>query len=284
MVAPQQLPEIPDARADDLHHTGLIKSADLALFMAGNQFMVMPTLIAAFKQQHPEIEKIYYQTLPPGLSLKQIIAGGARFRGKSLVIAPDVYASVNKPAMEKLVAAGFIEPGAFTCYLHNRLALMVPGGNPAGIKTVEDLGRREVRISQPDPANEDIGFHINDMYRAAGGAALVQMIMEQKRAEGTTVFTRVHHRETPLRIELGNVDVGPVWATEILHARAIGMRVAGLEPGEQLDQRDRVNYYIACLKNAPNPENAEKFIRFIGRPAARKIYSEYGFSTEGLPS
>ena len=45
-------------------------------------------------------------------------------------------------------------------YLHNRLTLMVPPGNPAQIAAVEDLGRDAVRISQPDPANEDIAFHI----------------------------------------------------------------------------------------------------------------------------
>jgi ABC-type molybdate transport system substrate-binding protein len=154
---------------------------------------------------------------------------------------------------------------------------MVPAGNPAGIENVKDLGRSEVRISQPDPANEDIGFHIIDMYRAAGGQALAQQIMVRKRAEGTTVFTQVHHRETPLRIELGNVDVGPVWATEILHARATGRKIDAVVPGKQLDQRDSVNYYIARLKDARNPENAEKFIRFITSPAAREIYSGYGF-------
>jgi len=276
-AASHKLPVIPDARADDLHHVEFINEPDLALFMAGNQFMVMPTLIEAFKRQHPDVQKIYYQTLPPGLSLKQILAGGARFKGKRLVTRPDVYASVNKPAMEKLVAAGQIEPGAFTCYLHNRLALMVPAGNPAGIKSVKDLGRGEVRISQPDPANEDIGYHIIDMYREAGGQSLVQKIMEEKRTAGTTVFTRVHHRETPVSIASGNVDVGPVWATEILHARVSGLKIDGVEPGQKLDQRDSVNYYIARLHDAPNPENAEKFIRFITSPAAQEIYRGYGF-------
>jgi len=273
----QKLPKIPEDRADDLHHLELIGEADLTLFMAGNQFMVMPALIEAFQQRHPEIERIYYQTLPPGLSLKQIVAGGARFKEQHLNIRADVYASVNRAAMEKLVAAGHLEPGEYSCYLHNRLTLMVSAGNPANIETVKDLGRENIRISQPDPANEDIGFHIMDMYRAAGGEALVHRIMEQKRDTGTAVFTRVHHRETPLRIELGNADVGPVWATEVQHVRAGGRAIDAVEPGAALDQRDRVNYYIARLKAAPHPENAEKFIEFITSPAAGDIYRGYGF-------
>lgn len=273
----QKLPEIPEDRADDLHNLDIMGEADLVLFMAGNQFMVMPSLIEAFRQQYPDIERIYYQTLPPGLSLKQILAGGARFKAQHLDVRADVYASVNGSAMEKLVAAGHLEPDDFTCYLHNRLTLMVPAGNPAKIETVTDLDQGNIRISQPDPANEDIGFHIMDMYRSAGGEELVHGIMEQKRDAGTAIFTRVHHRETPLRIELGNVDVGPVWATEVQHARAAGQPIDAVEPGAGLDQRDRVNYYIARLKAAPNPENAEKFIEFITSPAAGEIYRGYGF-------
>lgn len=34
------------------------------------------------------------------------------------------------------------------------------------------------------------------MYRQAGGDELVHRIMEKKRAEGATIFTVVHHRET----------------------------------------------------------------------------------------
>ena len=272
------LPKISDAMAVDLHPVDSSGEFDLTLFMAGNQFMVMESLIKKFKLQYPGIKRIYYQTLPPGLSLKQIISGGALFKGKIIDIQPDAYASVNRAAMEKLVEAGKLEPGAYSCYLHNRLSLMVPEGNPAGIESVLDLGRGSVRISQPDPANEDIGFHIIDMYKKAGGQALVQKVMELKRAAGTTLFTKVHHRETPLRIELGEVDVGPVWATEIKYGKAVGMKIDAVDPGKQLDQREQVSYYIACLKNAPNYENAEEFIRFITSPAAQEIYDRFGFT------
>ena len=115
------------------------------------------------------------------------------------------------------------------------------------------------------------------MYRQAGGDELVHRIMEKKRAEGTTIFTVVHHRETPLRILKKTVDVGPVWATEAIHAKASGLSFDVVEPGEDFDQRDRINYYICKLKDAPNPENADKFIEFIRSSDARQIYKKYGF-------
>ena len=271
------LPIIPADRADDLHNLEIADSADLILFMAGNQFMVMKEIVSAFKKEYPKIENIFYETLPPGLELKQILSGGALFRGEKIDVHADVYSSVNKKAMEALIDAGQILTGNYHLYLHNRLTLMVQKGNPSRITSVADLGRDSIRISQPDPANEDIAFHIIDMYRQAGGDELVHRIMEKKRAEGTTIFTVVHHRETPLRILKNTVDAGPVWATETIHAKASGLLFDVVDPGEDFDQRNRINYYICKLKHAPHPENANKFIEFIRSSDAQRIYQKHGF-------
>ncbi|MBW2438126.1 MAG: substrate-binding domain-containing protein [Deltaproteobacteria bacterium] len=271
------LPIIPPDRADDLHHLEIAAEADLVLFMAGNQFMVMPEIISAFQARYPEIKKIFYETLPPGLELKQILARGALWQNKAFTIYPDVYSSVNQKAMQILAQQGHIRPKDEHLYLHNRLTLMVPRGNPAQITSVNDLARGDVRISQPDPENEDIAHHIVDMYCQAGGDALVRRIMEEKRAEGTTLFTLVHHRETPLRIEKKTVDVGPVWVTEAVQARTTRLAFEVIEPGGLLDQRDKINYYICRLNDALHPQNAQKFIDFILSGAAQNIYKKYGF-------
>jgi molybdate transport system substrate-binding protein len=272
-----RLPVIPSDRADDLHNLELADSADLVLFVAGNQFMVMKELLLAFQEEHPDIKRVFYETLPPGLELKQILAGGAIFRDTVIEVFPDVYASVSEKAMESLENAGLMWRQDYFLYLHNRIVFMVPQGNPGKIAAVSDLGQDKVRISQPNPEYEDIAHYIIEMYRQAGGQALVDRIMEQKRAEGTTILTIVHHRETPLRIKKRTVDVGPVWATEIIHARQTGLSVDVVDPGEPLDQRDRINYYMCRLKNARHPDHAEKFLHFIRSPRAQAIYESSGF-------
>ena len=45
------MPIIPSDREDDLHNLEYATNADLILFMAGNQFMVMKTLVKAFQKQ-----------------------------------------------------------------------------------------------------------------------------------------------------------------------------------------------------------------------------------------
>jgi molybdenum ABC transporter molybdate-binding protein len=268
--------EIPSNRGDDLHDLEHKDDADLVLFVAGNQFMVMEELLDAFKDVHP-VEKIFYETLPPGIELRQILEGGAVFSGTAIDVVPDVYASVTEKAMKKLEEKELIEKGDYFLYLHNRIVLMVPEGNPAGISSVGDLGRSDVRISQPNPETEDIAEYIVEMYKDAGGEDLAKQVMEEKRAEGTTILTIVHHRETPLRLAKGTVDVGPVWATEVKNAKVQGLKVDMIDPGPELDQRDKINYYMTKLKRGKNPENARAFLDFIKSGRAQGIYEKYGF-------
>lgn len=276
-MSKKDLPVIPSNRADDLHGLEIAEKADLVLFMAGNQFMAMHEIVAEFKTQYPEVKNVFYETLPPGLELTQILAKGAIFRNQPLHIYPDIYSAVNRTAMQLLAKEKHIAKNDYHLYLHNRLTLMVPRGNPAQITAVGDLGRDDVRISQPDPRYEDIAYHIMDMYRQAGGDELLDRIMEKKRAEGTTIFTIVHHRETPLRIAKKTVDVGPVWATEAVYAQLNDPAFEVIEPGADLDQRERIDYYICRLQRAPHLQNAQKFLDFILSERGRQIYKKYGF-------
>lgn len=274
------LPVIPEERQDDLHNLHALPDADLILFMAGNQFMLMPELVASFQKDYPEVENVFYETLPPGLELMQIFAGGAIFRGREYRIRADIYSAVSKEAMHDLAQAGYIEKDDFFVYLHNKLALMVAEGNPKRIFGVRDLAREDVVVSQPSQRYEHIADHVYEMYRQAGGEDLVQTVLEEKLASSKTLMTTVHHRQTPQRILNGVADAGPVWQTEIIQAKRAGLKVQGVDVGLDLDQKKQVNYYIARLRSSSNPENAQNFLNFITSPTAREIFEKYGFDAD----
>ncbi len=244
------------------------ENPELVIFMAGNQFMVVEELLETFSEEYG-IKKIFCETLPPGLMLRQIFEG-ATFEGKRLQ-EPDVYTSVSREAMEELLKRGYIE--SYKPYISNSLSIMVAEGNPLGIRDEVDLGSDDVVVSQPGK-NEHIAKYAVEMYREAGGEKLVKKILEEKVKAGKTMFTEVHHRETPERIVNGIADAGPVWTTEIIHAMK-SLPVEGVKAKH--DQRDKVKYYACRLKNAPNPENAESFLEFLFSRKAKKIYEKYGF-------
>lgn len=276
--SPTSLPVIPAERGQDLLGLEHADQADLVLFMAGNQFMALPELLQAFQQDHPEVQRLFCETLPPKLELQQILAGGAVFQDRKITCPPDVYSSVSQGGVDALVQAGLTRAEDCFIYLHNRIVLMVPEGNPLNILTVQDLAKEQVRISQPNPEYEDIAEHIINMYRQAGGQVLVEGIMEIKEQQGTTLLTTVHHRQTPERLLAGEVDVGPVWATEVAHVRRQGLNLAEVELGPELDQRDRVNYYACPITTGRNPQNGRAFLKFLKSPTAQEIFSRFGFT------
>jgi molybdate transport system substrate-binding protein len=278
-ATPTGLTVIPPDRGQDLLGLEHADQADLVLFMAGNQFMAMPELLQAFQQAHPEVQRIFCETLPPRMELQQILAGGAIFQDRQITCPPDVYSSVSQGGVEALVQAGLTRTEECFIYLHNRIVLMVIEDNPLKISTVQDLAADQVRISQPNPEYEDIAEHILNMYGQAGGQALVQRIMATKKEQGTTLLTTVHHRQTPERLLSGEADVGPVWATEVTHARRQGLRLAGVEVGPDLDQRDQVNYYACPIATGRNQPNGRAFLNFLQTRTAQEILGRFGFTS-----
>lgn len=267
-------PTIPDVRAEDMKGMGHAAEADLVVFMAGNQFMAMPELITTFRLEHPEVELVSYQTLPPKMMLAQILSGGAHYQGALLDVMPDVYTCVDPAAVEALRAAGLTDAGHV--YLHNALTLLVPAGNPAEVAGASDLGRPEVRVSQPNPDYEDIALHALNMYRAVGGEALVTAVMKDKVAAGTTLLTTVHHRETPERLVAGQADVGPVWVSEAAHAADRGLPVETVEVGGH-DQAEAVSYHACVVNKGRNAANGQLFVDFLRGASARRVFAAHGF-------
>src|SRR6202162_5111033 len=72
------VPQVDDLA--DFH--GDVSDPKLVLYVGGNYFFAMAPLVAAFEQQHPQFKgRIYWETLPPGLLVKQIDAGGQGHSG-----------------------------------------------------------------------------------------------------------------------------------------------------------------------------------------------------------
>jgi len=102
--------------------------------------------------------------------------------------------------------------------------------------------------------------------------------MVDKVADGSTYLTRIHHRESPLRILLGDADVAPVWTSEVVYQRLIGHPVEAIEIPEQHNSGS--NYVAGKLKTAPHPEVADLFMEYLISEEAKTIYRKYGFETD----
>jgi len=262
-------------------------TADLVMYLAGNQFMVMEELIQDFMKKNPGIKSVFVETIPPGQILKGQLLKQGMVEGKKLNQKPDVYASVSLGHLKQMKAKGRM--AEYMLYIHNKLELMVAKGNPKGIKGPKDLARDDLVQSHPNPITEGIfKFYGSEMLKdlglyqkVTGGANCKSCWAVPKK----TWFTSRHHRETPDRIEKGEADVGIVWTTEVVEAKKQGRAIDGVAIPAPYNKSDKVGYAIGKLLDGKHQANADKYLAYLATDDAQNIYAKYGFvkaSKKGL--
>lgn len=254
-----------------------MQSAGVVLWLAGNQFFAMDEVIRAFQRANPGLE-VGLITLPPGLILAAIRAGGWTYGGQRHAGVPDVYASVNLGHLQALKKAGLMDQ--YAVYMHNELQIMVAKGNPKRVKGIADLARPGIRTSMPNPVNEGImQFYARKVLERHGLWQQISGGKECVSCQSTqdNWFTAVHHRETPDRIKAGNADVGIVWKTEVLEAVRDGADVEGVELPPEDSLRDEVSYAIGALSGSPRKVAAARYLDFLATPGAQDAYARFGF-------
>jgi molybdate transport system substrate-binding protein len=250
-------------------------NAQLVLYVGGNYFFAMAPLVEAFEAHHPDLRgRIYWETIPPGLLVDQIKAGGRVTVGNMTWTAkPDAYfAGLMK--VKGLIDDGVLV-GPPVPYVTNDLAIMVPKGNPANIKSLADLGRAGVRLAMPNPAYEGIVRQIKMALEKVGGAALPDAVYETKVKDGSTILTHIHHRQTPLFLMQGVADAGVTWISEAIFQEQVGNPITYIRIPDA-DNATAV-YAGALVAGAPHPQTAKVWLDFIRSPEALRIFEGYGF-------
>jgi molybdate transport system substrate-binding protein len=265
------VPQVDDLA--DFH--GDISDPKLVLYVGGNYFFAMAPLIAAFEQQHPGFKgRVYWETLPPGLLEKQIEAGGTVTSGNMTWTAkPDAYLAGLKK-VQSMIDRGVLT-GPAVPYVTNDLTIMVPGGNPGRVKDLSDLARPNLHVVMPNPEFEGVAHQIEASLKKAGGDALATAVCKTKVADGRTVLTQIHHRQTPLFLMQGRAEAGVTWQSEAIFQEEIGNPIRHVEiPSAQ-------NTTAVCagaeVKGAPHPQAARLWLSFVRSPAALSIFERYGF-------
>ncbi len=255
-------------------------TADLVMYLAGNQFMAMQEVIGDFQKKNPDIKTVYVETIPPGQILKGQILKQGMINGQKTAQNPDFFASVNLGHLKKIKKKQN-NMDNYMIYTHNKLELMVAKGNPKNIKGPKDLARDDLVQSHPNPLTEGI-------FKFYGAQMLKDLNLYDKvtggkeckscwAVDGKTWFTSRHHRETPHRIENGKADVGIVWATEVKHAKATNRNVEGVSIPAPYNMGHNVGYAIGLLKNGRNQKNAKRYLDYLAKDSAQDIYTNYGF-------
>jgi ABC-type molybdate transport system substrate-binding protein len=245
------------------------------LYIAGNYYFAMAPLVHTFEASHPQYRgRIYYETIPPGLLVQQMKAGGRITSGNMTWVAkPDAYLA-GLANVRALIGDGMLT-GAPVAYATNDLTIMVAKDNPAHITTLTDLAKPSVRLVMPNPAFEGVVRQIKATLAKAGGDALVKAVYDDKVKNGTTILTHVHHRQTPLFLMQGLADAGVTWKSEAIFQEQIGHPISHVDI--PMADNTVAIYAGAVVKEAAHPQAGQAWLDFIHSPPALAIFEKYGF-------
>ncbi|AQP50133.1 molybdate ABC transporter substrate-binding protein [Tessaracoccus flavescens] len=167
----------------------------------------------------------------------------------------DVFASADSTTMDRAMEEGLID-GEPVMFATNRLVLVTPQGNPAGVTGFDSslAGTRLVVCAPEVPCG---AATLGAAERSGLGLAPVS-----EESSVTDVLGKVTS---------GEADAGVVYATDAAQA---GDRVKTFDvPGADEEPN---TYWIAVLADAPNPEGAEAFVELVLGPGQAAL-SANGF-------
>ncbi|MCZ7588532.1 MAG: molybdate ABC transporter substrate-binding protein [Gaiella sp.] len=171
----------------------------------------------------------------------------------------DVFASAAPLNTQRLYRAGIVDkPVTFTS---NRLVLIVPRSNPAGITTVFDLGRKPVKLVVAGAA-VPVGGYTRAVLRRLGLTSVLSNV----------VSVESDVKAVTGKVALGQADAGFVYATD---ARAVSDDVTAVRIPAWA--QPRVRYEIAVVSKSRNKSAARAWIKILLSAKGQKALVSAGF-------
>jgi molybdate transport system substrate-binding protein len=229
---------------------------ELTVFAAASLTGAFGQIGSAFEASHPGVTVSF--NFAGSQALRTQIEEGA---------ALDVFSSANLAELEALIASGHIAADGSHLFAGNRLVVIVPQDNPAGIATLEDLGRPGVKLvlaAEEVPVGRYARQVLNNL-DAQLGPAFAEAVL------ANVVSNEDNVKQVVAKVSLGEADAGIVYSTDA--------RADPSLPTISIDDPYNVtaSYPLAVLIGAPQPDLAEAFAAFALSPEGQAILATYGF-------
>lgn len=209
----------------------------------------------------------------PGVAVILNFAGSQQLAHQLSQGAPaDVFASANNRQMEAAIQTGRVKDGSQQIFVQNKLVVVYPIDNPAGIHALKDLARPEQRLIVAAP-EVPVGQYAQLFLQAA--AADPEFGPEfQDGVVDNIVSYEENVRAVLSKVRLGEADAGVVYASDV--SGEMTSQVGTIEIPDRLNQV--ASYPIAPIRNSNQPELAQTFIDLVLSNRGQEIISSFGFS------
>ncbi len=147
--------------------------------------------------------------------------------------------------------------------VENKITLVVPEGNPAGVSSFDDVAGGAVSAVGLGNSDVPVGQYAEEIFRNMG----VWDAIQSKITFGSNV------KEVTTWVSEDTVDCGVVYGTD---AYSAGLEIVAYAPADLL--ATPVVYPAAVLKNSQNTEAAKAFLDYLQTDECAAVFEGVGFS------
>jgi molybdate transport system substrate-binding protein len=221
------------------------KTGTITVFAAASLMGTFTQLGKQFDAAHPG-DTVKF-SFGPSSGLATEITSGA---------PADVFASAAPTNMDTVVSAG--DASGPKDFAKNTAEVAVPPNNPGNVSSLTDLSSSSVKVALCQP-QVPCGVVAGEVFKNAG--ITVKPVTLQPDVK--SVLTQV---------ELGSVDAGVVYVTDVM---AAGAKVKGVV----IPASDNAStlYPIATINSSKNKSVAQGFVAYVLSPTGQKVLAAAGF-------
>ena len=243
------------------------EEVELIVFAAASMTETLTELKAMYEALHPGVTITY--NFDSSGTLKTQIQEGADC---------DLFISAAPKQMNQLDSScdaeqnpeglDFVLQGSRIDLLENKVALVVPEGNPKGVESFDQLAellKAGGILFAMGNSDVPVGQYTQKIFDFYG-------LSEEELANAGVISYGTNVKEVTTQVTESSADCGVVYATDAFSA---GLTVADTATKDMCGQ---VIYPAAVLNVSKNPEAAQAFLDFLRTPEALAVFEAVGFT------
>jgi len=226
---------------------------------------------ASLTESFTELGK-QFESQHAGVTVQFNFAGSQQLAQQLSEAAPaDVFASANAKQMTAAVDAGRVDAAAPHAFVSNRLVVIMPSANPAGITALPDLAKPGLKLilaAKEVPVGQySLDFIAKATQDPAFGSGYQDAVL------ANVVSYEENVKSVLSKVALGEADAGIVYSSDVT------LDAAGKVT--RIDIPDNLNviasYPIAVIKDSARAELAQAFVDFVSSAEGQAVLAKYGF-------